>query len=48
MGRNLAWTARFRRPARAYERPEATREGFHDVASAFPAPEKVTPGLAIL
>jgi transposase len=46
--RGFAWTARFRRLARDYERLETTLEGFHYVAFALLTLAKVMPVLAVL
>ncbi len=46
--RSFAWSARFRRLARDYERLETTLEGFHYVAFALLALTKVMPVLAVL
>ena len=44
--RSFAWTARFRRLARDYERLRTTLEGFHDVAFALLALKAALPLLA--
>jgi transposase len=46
--RGFAWTARFRRLARDYERLHTTLEGFHYVAFALLALTKVLPVLGVL
>ena len=46
--RGFAWTARFRRLARDYERLHTTLEGFHYVAFALLALKAVLPVLAVL
>jgi transposase len=46
--RSFAWTARFRRLARDYERLQSTLEGFHYVAFALLALTKALPILAVL
>src|SRR5215208_1498272 len=46
--RSFAWTARFRRLARDYERLHTTLEGFHYVAFALLALNAVLPVLAVL
>jgi transposase len=46
--RSFAWTGRFRRLARDYERLQTTLEGFHYVAFALLALHAVRPVLAVL
>jgi transposase len=46
--RNFAWTGRFRRLARDYERLHTTLEGFHSVAFALLAIQHALPILALL
>jgi transposase len=46
--RSFAWTGRFRRLARDYERLQTTLEGFHYVAFALLALNAVLPILAVL
>ena len=46
--RSFAWTGRFRRLARDYERLQTTLEGFHSVAFALLALKSVLPILAVL
>ena len=46
--RSFAWTGRFRRLARDYERLQTTLEGFHYVAFALLALKAVLPVLAVL
>jgi transposase len=46
--RSFAWTARFRRLARDYERVQTTLEGFHDLAFALLALQTALPILAVL
>ncbi len=46
--RSFAWTGRFRRLARDYERLQTTLEGFHYVAFALLALKAVRPMLAVL
>ena len=46
--RSFAWTGRFRRLARDYERLQTTLEGFHYVAFALLALKAVMPILAVL
>jgi len=46
--RSFAWTGRFRRLARDYERLQTTLEGFHYVAFALLALKAVRPVLAVL
>jgi transposase len=46
--RSFAWTGRFRRLARDYERLHTTLEGLHDVAFALLALNAVLPMLAVL
>ena len=46
--RSFAWTGRFRRLARDYERLQTTLEGFHSVAFALLAIQQALPILALL
>jgi len=46
--RSFAWTGRFRRLARDYERLTTTLEGFHYVAFALLALKTALPVLAVL
>ena len=46
--RSFAWTGRFRRLARDYERLQTTLEGFHYVAFALLALKAALPVLAVL
>lgn len=48
IARSFAWTGRFRRLARDYERLHTTLEGLHSVAFALLALNAVRPILAVL